>query len=240
MPSPGERPFSKVDQCMIKSPLNIDWSRFACVNQQAAISPRSYANSGFWLTVLMSIVLLLSISSAPAQDVVFIPNDYTFRLVVSQPKDFPSSRLDLGSVCRVAISYRQTNTSPPGPEILYKDLWFSNGRPIGCHYYNPLMFDSISPLLGMVVEVQEADDRVVENATYRAASLANALTKLSLELYLNKTPANRVSVPEILVDSLEQQLTSLGYVSPSQRDGLLALELFPNPSGRTRSVIYPI
>lgn len=110
--------------------------------------------------------------------------------------EYPGSSIN--SLTKAAVSFSEQPNSASKP---YEDLYYTKSRIIGCSRKNSL---SIPPGNAGIITVKNA------NAD-QSYAVANALSRLYLDLYVRKCPTKFIVVPQGAFQSIVNALCQQGY-----------------------------
>ena len=133
--------------------------------------------------------------------------------------NYPSSTLKplavLSAAYRMAPRFSKDGNAETYP---YEDLWYHEGRAIGCRLYHRL--NTPQYYQGAIRIVPSKD------ASQSPAAIANAIVRLMLDIGLRKCVLTVVFVPRDIFHEVQDNLTKFGFF-PNQ--GTIPLFLFSDP-----------
>jgi hypothetical protein len=148
-----------------------------------------------------------------------IPDDYLgtefpWAMILDLPDvgyylNYPGSKLWPLTKVRVNLrTYSPANNREPPIQTLYEDLWYHNQSPIGLRRYNEI---SISRQSYGALIVCPGNN--TGNTKQRAQAIADAITRLSVDIHFRNASTGLVLVPEDEYDTVADALGQFGFVA---------------------------
>lgn len=133
---------------------------------------------------------------------------------------YPGSRLC--PITQVHVSYLNCLGKSLARTVLYEDLWYRDGQPIGCRRYSLLNMGKFDRRGTIFVRPSAA----IANTS----ALANAIVRLSVDLNAHDVAAAAVIVPEEMHKQLLSDFGTFGFYKRVVRSGAQAnIHLVSNP-----------
>lgn len=149
---------------------------------------------------------------------------------------YPGSQLN--PITQLTVSYQTTGRWDPsekGKVVKYEDLWYHNCDAIGCRRYN--LFKVPPTGQGMIRFLASPD------TNRSSCAMANAATRLLLDIGLNHCSLSAIFVPTSAIDDVTNAFTKLNFVPFSPKPevgvpGALAIYICSEPIGERRHLYY--
>lgn len=151
-------------------------------------------------------------------------SDWVMVLSVTRLPDYlkyPGSKLC--PITQVRVSYVNCLDKTPAPPALYEDLWYHDGKPVGCKRYS-------------LITIKQFDRRGTiylrpgKDASANTAAVANAIVRLSVDLNVHDVSAAAVIVPEEVHRQLVSDFSACGFFKREVRAGAqVNIRLVSNP-----------
>lgn len=144
----------------------------------------------------------------------------------------------LNPITQLSVSYRETprlNQNRPGKTVQYEDLWYHDCKAIGCRRYNVFQ---IEPGEQGAIRFVPSDD-----TTEAGCAIANATTRLLLDIGLNQSSLAAVFVPSDAVGNVTTQFEQFNFhpYRPRPDRGVraaMALFICSEPDGSKQYLYY--
>ncbi|HEY9754490.1 MAG TPA: hypothetical protein V6C97_04995 [Oculatellaceae cyanobacterium] len=144
----------------------------------------------------------------------------------------------LNPITQLTITYQETprlNQNRVSKTVQYEDLWYHNCHAIGCRRYNVFQIEPGEQ--GAIRFVPSAD------ASNSGCAIANATTRLLLDIGLNKSSLAAVFVPADAVGEVTTQFEQFNFhpYTPQPDHGIkaaMALFICSEPEGTKQYMYY--
>jgi hypothetical protein len=144
----------------------------------------------------------------------------------------------LNPITQLTVTYQETprlNQNRVSKTVQYEDLWYHDCKAIGCRRYNVFQIEPGEQ--GAIRFVPSAD------ASNSGCAIANATTRLLLDIGLNKSSLAAVFVPADAVGSVTTQFEQFNFhpYTPQPDHGIkaaMALFICSEPEGTKQYLYY--
>jgi hypothetical protein len=143
--------------------------------------------------------------------------------------NYPTSTLK--PMSKLSADYRLTpRLSPDGTArpTRYEDLYYHEGKPIGCRLFNRLNIPANYQGAIRIVPSKDASEST--------AAIANAISRLCLDIGVRKAVLTVVFIPADIFSDVKDSLTQFNFY-PTQ-GGPIPLFLFSDPYGQRANLYY--
>lgn len=144
----------------------------------------------------------------------------------------------LNPVAKLSITYRQTPRFNKERELkmfTYEDLWYHEGSAVGCRRYHELKLNRGEQGAIRIMPSQDADNE--------PAAIANAITRILLDVGLNRSSVASVFTPKNALKDITYELEKFNFVPYVPRPdsgvrGQLSLFLSSDPPGQNQYLFF--
>jgi hypothetical protein len=144
----------------------------------------------------------------------------------------------LNPITQLSVTYQETGRWDPaskGPVIKYEDFWYHKCDPIGCRRYN---FFKVAPAGQGIIRFLASGD-----TSNSSCAIANAATRLLLDIGLNHCSLAAIFVPVDSIDAVSGAFAKLNFLpfTPSPEHSInasLVIYISSEPLGEKRYLYY--
>jgi hypothetical protein len=180
------------------------------------------------LVLLVSAVWQLPVAAAGqlylTEDEVAERSDWVMVLDVTQKPNYlkyPGSKLC--PITQVRVSYLDCLGKLPARAVLYEDLWYHDGQPIGCRRYSQMTIKQFDRRGTIFLKPGK-------DASANTPAVANAIVRLTVDLNVHDVSAAAVIVPEEVHRQLISDFSALSFFKrPVQSGAQVNIRLVSNP-----------
>ena len=198
-----------------------------------------------YFSMLVAAILTLVAQPAQTQDSFFDSSslDQRFDFVITVQTQVLQNYMayqgsTLNPITQLSISYRETtrlNKNRVSKTVQYEDLWYHDCKAIGCRRYN-------------VFQVEPGEQGAIrfvpsQDTTAAGCAIANATTRLLLDIGLNQSALAAVFVPADAVGSVTSAFEQFNFhpFTPSPDHGIkgaMSLFISSEPAGTKQYMYY--